>query len=122
MLQAIETSYNGFTFREITKACALALHGERPVLIFAGQIEPGMRASFAAPDGRLYKYAYCWGQCERCARIDIVDSEAWRQVHCPNCASVQRYRPSTPALRAAYEGARGARFEHGQLGASKAVA
>jgi len=97
--------------REIEKACALAAADGRPVLIFHGQIDPGMLGGFAHPEGQFYARAYVWAQCDGCKRVDIVDIEAYRKIHCPTCATWRLYRRSSPTLRSAYEAARAARFE-----------
>lgn len=98
---------------EIEKACLLAEHDGRPVLIFHGAIEPGIRAGFAHPDGRFFPNVYAWGQCVKCDHIDIIDIDAYRHIQCPICATHRLYRLTSPALRAAYDTARGARFKHG---------
>lgn len=99
---------------EIAKACALAGAGELPVVIFHGAIDVGALGGFAHPNGRFYAKTYAWGQCDFCKRVDVIDRDAWRKIHCPLCAMVRPYRVATPDLRHAYEVARAARFEHGE--------
>lgn len=101
------------TPEEIAKACELAAAAELPVLIFHGNIDAGALGGFAHPDGTFYSRTYAWAQCVKCARIDVIDRDAWQRVQCPVCKQATTYRLSSPALRKAYEAARSTRFEFG---------
>jgi len=98
------------THQEIQRARALASAGGRPAVIFAGEIDPRMVAGIATD--RWYPAAYAWGTCAQCGWIDIIDIAAARAVHCPECKKKMWFRFTSPALRSAYDAARGARFEH----------
>lgn len=100
------------THAEIQKAQALASAGGRPVVLFAGEVDPRIVGGIATD--RWYPAAYAWASCSVCGWVDIIDIVAARTVHCPQCNVVRWFRFTSPALRSAYDAARGARFEHGE--------
>lgn len=97
---------------EIKKATALANLGGRPVVLFAGEIDPRIVAGIATD--KYYPNSYAWASCAKCNHVDIIDVNAFKAVHCPICEKVCLFRFSSPLLRKAYDVARSARFEHGE--------
>lgn len=97
---------------EIKKALLLAQAAGRPVVLFAGEIDPRIVGGIAT--NSYYPDAYAWGSCAKCNYVDIIDVNAFKAVHCPLCEAVRLFRFSSPLLRKAYDVARSARFEHGE--------
>jgi hypothetical protein len=100
------------THHEIQKAQALASAGGRPVVLFAGDIDPRLVGGIATD--RWYPAAYAWASCSVCGWVDIIDIAAVRSVYCVTCKCSRWFRFTSPLLRSAYDAARGARFEHGE--------
>jgi hypothetical protein len=97
---------------EIDKAIRLARLGGRPVIVFAGEIDPRIVGDIAT-DG-YSSAAYAWASCSLCNHVDLIDVNAFKQIHCPICEQVRLFRFTSPLLRKAYDVARSARFEHGE--------
>lgn len=97
---------------ETTKALRLAQAAGRPVVLFAGEIDPRIVGGIATTG--YFPNSYAWGSCAHCDYVDIIDVNAYKAIHCPICETVRLFRFSSPLLRKAYDVARAARFEHGE--------
>lgn len=108
----VEIKGNTPTLEERHKALLLAREGEHPVVIFSGSIACGVLGGVAVPSG-FTPDAFVWGECSRCQEVNLIDLDCFRQICC--CGGVRLYRLSSTRLRAAYDAARSARFEHGEM-------
>ncbi len=106
---------------EIDKACRLAISTNQHVYIFFGDIPyvdvqwlecewDGAHIYFA--QGGMDNHFH-WCECPMCGKVDIKFSGYGDRICREKCNAPHNSYDATPRLRAAYEKARSARFEHG---------
>lgn len=97
---------------EIKKALALSSLGGHPVVMFHGEIDKSIVADIATD--RYSPAAFAWANCTWCGRVELIDVNAYKSIHCLQCETQRLFRFSSSLLRRAYDVARSARFEHGE--------